>query len=255
MLNITYVITGGWNANIQDGGRFLADYRQDCFHIGDSGLNYSYSDDLDARLNDVGWNNWTSMLYVQWRKITDPYTGIKIWMNPVYHAIQRHLSIDATSFLAEPVAGIEKGAISEPIELAYKANHTERGDLLEAELNPTIVEPQGKYFLTQLTTWKRLSILKRAHAAKFVCYVRKMIPPLLKDLLQRKATSYWIGQAQTRVDYFLNRFASSPVERYKVLSSYSVTVDFDDTASELNVYITLAPLRVIERINVFITVQ
>lgn len=250
-----YVITGGWNATVQEGGRYLADYRQDCFHIGETGLNYSYSDDLDDRLNNFAYNNWTSMLYTQWRKITDPYTGVKIYMNPVYHAIQRHLSVDATYFLAEPVAGIEKGAISEPIELAYKANHTERGDLIDAELNPTIVEPQGKYFLTQLTTWKRLSILKRAHAAKFVAYVRKMVPPLVKDLLQRKGTAYWIGQAQSRVDYFLSKFASSPVERYQILSSYSVNVEFDDVASELNIYINLTPLRVIERINVYIIVQ
>jgi len=176
-------------------------------------------------------------------------------MNPVYHALERHLYCDGAYFIAEPVAGIEKGAITEPIELAYKSNHTERGDLMDAELNCVIVEPQGKYILTQFTTWKRLSVLKRLHVAKFIAYIRKVIPTLLKDILQRRATQYWIGQAQFRVANFLGKFLESNVERYSVLKSFNVAVSFDETASELNVIIDVTPIRAIERINVFIIVH
>ncbi len=251
-----YIITGGYSATVQNGGRYLADYRQDCIHLGDTGAYVtSYSDDLTARLTDVPWNNWTSMLYTQYRKIFDPFTGERIWMNPVYHALERHLYCDGAYFLAEPVAGIEKGAITEPIELAYKANHTERGDLIEVELNPVIVEPQGQYILTQFTTWKRLSILKRGHVAKFVAYIRKVIPTLLKDILQRRATQYWINQAQFRISNFLSKFLESNVERYSVLKSFNVTVNFDEVSSELNAIIDITPIRAIERINVFIIVH
>ena len=251
-----YIITGGYPATVQAGGKYLADYRQDCIHLADTGsyIN-SYTNDLTARLNDVPWNSWTSALYVQYRKIFDPFTGEKIWMNPVYHALERHLYCDGAYFLAEPVAGIEKGQIAEPIELAYKSNHTERGDLMDAELNCIIVEPQGKYILTQFTTWKRLSVLKRLHVAKFVAYIRKVIPTLLKDILQRRATQYWIGQAQFRVSNFLSKFLESSVERYSVLKSYNVAVNFDDVRSELNVVIDITPIRAIERINVFIIVH
>jgi len=48
------------------------------------------------------------LLYVQYRKVFDPFTGEKIWMNPVYHALERHLYCDGAYFIAEPVAGIEK---------------------------------------------------------------------------------------------------------------------------------------------------
>lgn len=250
-----YILTGGWPAKVQAGGRDLAAYRQDVFHIGDSGFNRSKEDDQDARLNDVGWNDWTSMLYTQYRKRFDEYTGDEFYITPVYHAIRRHLQVDASYFIAEPVAGIEKGAITEPIKLAYLANHTERGDLIDVELNPTIVEPDGKYFLQQFTTWKRLSILKRAHAAKFVCYVRKMLPPLLKGILERKATNYWINQAQFRAQHFMNQFVGGPTESFNVLEYANVSIDFDDTASELNVYIDMKPHRVIERINVYLIVH
>lgn len=251
-----YIITGGYPPEVQIGGQYLADFRQDCIHLADTGsYKTSYSADITARLDDVPWNCWTSALYTQYRKIFDPFTGEKIWMNPVYHALERHLYCDGAYFLAEPVAGIEKGAISEPIELAYKSNHTERGDLMDVELNCVIVEPQGKYILTQFTTWKRLSVLKRLHVAKFVAYIRKVIPTLLKDILQRRATQYWIGQAQFRVSNFLSKFLESSVERYSVLKSFNVAVTFDDVASELNVVIDITPIRAIERINVFIIVH
>ena len=151
----------------------LCENRGDCLCLADTGsYTTKYAADLTARLDDVPWNTWNAALYVQWRKVFDNHTGQDVWMSPIYHAIARHLACDAEYFVAEPVAGITKGAIEESMNLAYIANHTERGDLLESELNPTIVEPQGKYFLTQFTTWKALSVLKRLHVAKFVM-VRK----------------------------------------------------------------------------------
>ena len=254
--SLDYVVSGGYSSAIQNSARALADYRQDCIHLADTGAYYtSVSQDLTARQSYVPWNNWTSMLYVQYRKLFDIFTGENIWMTPVYHALERHLVIDGTYFLAEPVAGIEKGAISDAITLAYRANHTERGDLQDQQLNMIIVEPQGTYILTQLTTWKRMSVLSRGHVAKFTAYVRKVVPTLLKDILQRKATAYWIGQSQFRVTNFLGSFLESGNERYSVLKSFNVSVTFDDVRSELNVMIDMTPIRAIERINVFITLH
>jgi len=44
------------------------------------------------------------------------------------------------------------------------------------------------------------------------------------------------------------------IEALNVLSNFTVNVKFDEVGSELNVYIMLKPIRVIERINVYITV-
>ena len=62
----------------------------------------SYDKDLDARENTVPWNSFCSMLYTQYRRITDTYTGRKFWISPVYHAIQRHLYCDGVYWLSEP---------------------------------------------------------------------------------------------------------------------------------------------------------
>lgn len=247
-----YVISGGFPAIVQLAAASLCNARQDCIHLADTGANYSnYLYDESARKTIVPWNFWTSALYVQYRKITDIYTGSKFWMSPVYHAIQCHLNTDNNYFIAEPVANIEKGAINDPITLAYQPNHTVRGDLLDMELNYTITETQGIYFATQLTTWKRYSALKRLHIAKFTAYLFRNIPIILKDVIQRKATAYWLSQANTRLNNFFLQFMNGvATDRYAAINAFSVTLNFDKTRSELNVYITYTPILSIERINV-----
>ena len=251
-----YILCGGYAATIQNAARSMADGRGDCLVLADTGSNIStVAADLTAREDDVAWNTFNAMLYVQYREIFDLYTGKKFYVTPVYHAIERHLYVDSKYWIADPVANIEKGAISEPITLSYSPTQSQMGDLIDAELNPVISEPEGKYILTQFTTWKRLSVLKRGHAVKFVQYVKKKIPGLLKDLLQRKATAYWVGQASTRIDGFMNQFLESGgSDRYVAITSFSSNVVFDEDRSEINIVLELHPIRAIERIHVNILV-
>lgn len=257
-----YIVAAGFNEDVHHAAMELAMNRGDCMCITDTtttenGTVVTSSDtDITNRENSYDWNSWNAMIYTQWRRQFDAYTGEHIWFSPVFHAMERHALVDALYFVSEPVAGIEKGVIDYPITLAYRPDHTTRGDLLDKELNYTIDEPDGTYFAIQFTTWKRLSILKRAHVAKFICYINKVIPTLLKDILQRKATQYWLNQAKFRVDTFLSYFLENPsLERYSTLRSFKTIVDFDDIRSELNVSIELYPIRAIERINVNIVVQ
>jgi len=252
-----YILAGGNTAAVQASALSLADNRSDVMLLGDTGVSSTSSaSDLSLRQNSVTWNSYNAMLYVQYREIFDVFTGRNINITPVYHAIDRHLLVDARDWIAEPVAGIEKGAIQEPITLAYRANNTQLSDLIDNEMNPTIVETQGKYFIQQLTTWKRLSIMKRAHAVKFIHYIKKEIPKLLKDILQHKATPYWIGQARGRIEGFMNPFVVgySSSERLTAVTNYSVAVNFDELRSELQITLTVKPIRSIEQITVSIIV-
>jgi len=252
-----YILSGGYSAVVQSAAVQLADARSDCMVIGDTGANsQSAADDISARLNMVPWNTYNAMLYVQYRDIFDPYTGKHIYITPAYHAIERHLVIDARDWIAEPVAGIEKGAIQEPIVLSYRPQLVLMGDLIDGEMNPTIVEPQGKYILHQLTTWKRLSIMKRGHAVKFIHYIKKEIPKLLKDILQHKATPFWIGMVDRRLNGFMSPFVvgNSSSDRMAALTSFSVSSIFDEARSEIQVALIVRPIRSIEAINVSIIV-
>lgn len=253
-----YIISGGYDKDIQAAARELADLRNDALLLADTG---SYvlkpETDIEIRQNDMAWNTWNAIIYTGYREIFDPYTGRRIWMTPVYHAIERHLFVDANYWISEPVAGIEKGAIADPIKLAYKPNVKDLEDLIENELNATIIEPDGVYILTQFTTYKRLSVMKRANTVKFIHYLRKEIPTLLKDILQRKFTQYWIGLAKSRLDGFMTKFVTTGngSERYASISTYTVTIEPDEARSELNVILSIKPLRTIEAIHVNIIVN
>ena len=253
---LDYVISGGYPISTQYAAARLAAAREDCFHIADTGVNYNnYMYDIQARQQTAAWNYWTSGLYVQYRKMFDDYTGRSFWMSPVYHALEAHLRTDNNYFLAEPPCNIEKGAIGDAIQLAYQTNHTIRGDLFDKELNYTITEANGVYFAIQFTTWKRFSALKRMHVAKFVTYLRRKIPTIMRDIVQRKATQYWLSQAQYRVNnFFLKYLDGAATDRYACINSFDATVEFDSSRSELNVYVTFVPILAIERINVFLTI-
>jgi hypothetical protein len=251
-----YVYCGGYDSIILDAARQLVDFRDDCLLLADTGgIRLSADEDINARMLSVPWNTYNAALYTQYRKIFDTFTGKEFYITPVYHAIERHLYTDDKYWYAEPVAGIEKGAISEPITLAYRPNLTKLGDLTDVELNPVIVEPDGIYILTQLTTWKRLSVLKRMHVVKFIHFLKHQIPVLLKDLLQRKATQYWKSQASLRLNNFLNKYIeSSQIDRYVALESFSVDVQFNTAESEIVAIVQIKPIRAIEKITVHIIV-
>jgi len=251
-----YVYCGGYDSIILDAARQLVDLRDDCLLLADTGgIRLSADEDINARMLSVPWNTYNAALYTQYRKIFDVFTGKEFYITPVYHAIERHLYTDDRYWYAEPVAGVEKGAISEPITLAYRPNLTKLGDLTDVELNPVIVEPDGVYILTQLTTWKRLSVLKRIHVVKFIHFLKHQIPVLLKDLLQRKATQYWKSQALLRLNNFLNKYIeTSQIDRYVALESFSVDVQFNTAESEIVAIVQIKPIRAIEKITVHIIV-
>ena len=251
-----YIYCGGWDHNVNYGALELTEARGDCLLLSDTGSYCeTHEDDMTARTTLVPWNTFNAALYINYRKIFDSYTGKSFYITPVYHAIDRHLYVDEKYWISEPVAGVEKGAISESIELAYSPNETELADEIDVELNPVIVESDGVYILQQFTTWKRLSILKRQHAVKFIHYCKKRLPSILKDILNRKGSNFWQKQAASRVNAFMNQFLDKgDSDRYASITTYSANVVFDSAASELQVGLVVSPIRSVERIAVNIVV-
>jgi hypothetical protein len=251
---LDYVMSGGYSVDIQSAARELVDIRNDCLLLADTGqYSRTAQEDLTARAIDVPWNTWNAMLYTQYRQITDPYTGKQLTISPVYHAIERHLTVDAKYFMSEPVAGIEKGAIQERAVLAYKPTLADMQEMIEVELNPVITEPDGTYILTQFTAYKRMSVMKRAHAVKIVQHLQKRLPSILKDILQRKGTPYWVNVARSRVDTFMRQFTNPNTPKHS-FTNYKIDLFWDEERSEIYIGLTVHPLRAIEAIHVNIIV-
>jgi len=113
------------------------------------------------------------------------------------------------------------------------------------------MEKLGELFEENLKFQKRLSILKRAHAIKFIHYLKQSIPKLLKDIVQRKSTDYWINQAYIRVNNHMNKFIDTgSFDRYVAITWFNTQLSFDDSLSELNILLSFKIIRAIEKINV-----
>jgi hypothetical protein len=252
-----YVYCGNYGTMVNNSAKELVDIRDDCLLLTDTGsMTVSSAEDVQIRQNAMNWNTYNAGIYTQYKEIEDTFTAKRFFVSPVYHAIDRHLYTDARYWISEPVAGIEKGAILDSTNLAYMPKRSALTDNYNNELNSTIREPDGIYMITQFTTWKRESMLKRMHVVKFVHYLKKQIPTLLKDLLQKKGSAYIISQAEQRVNNFMEPFVDTGEgSNYGSISTYNSAVSFDELRSEMNIKLTIRPLRAVERINVSIIVE
>jgi hypothetical protein len=252
-----YVLSGGYSADIQKAASDLTWSRGSMLLLADTGgYRLNANEDLAARRTQCNWNNWSAALYTQYRKIFSPFEGKRIWVSPVYHAIEKHLKSDRDYWIAEPVAGVLKGIIEEPHELAYEPTHLDLERMIAEGLNPTIVDESrngGNYFIAQQTTWKRFSKLKNQHVVKFLHFVKQNIPPLLKDILFQKATPYWVNMVRKRITSFLSPYTVED-GKYAAITAFDVSVIFDETYNTIYANISMRPIGFIQNIIVPITV-
>jgi len=251
-----YVLAGGYDKSIQKAAADLAWKRGSMLALLDTGHNLNAQEDLNARHNDTPFNHWSAALYTQYRKIDDPYTGKKMWITPVYHAIEAHLKVDTEYWIGEPVMMNLKGAITESMELAYDPSNDEMKDMIRAQLNPTIndlSENGGKYFIQNITTYKRLSRLQYLYVVKPLMYVKQRIQPLLKEFLGLKGSPYNVGRVRKKVNAFLTPYIAER-GRYRLFKSFDSFVYMDDIRNQLYVTIEFKFDGLIEQIPVTIRV-
>ena len=255
---LCYILCGGWDLDVVAAAVELAELRKDCMVLADMGYTTSPSDDINTRHTSATWSSPYLMLYSQYRQIFDPYTGRYIWITPVYQALECHLRVDTSYFLAEPVAGITKGALPEPAKLTYIPNASQVGDLMDAQINPTVSDPDGTYFASQLTTYKQYSKLQEAHVAKFAQFVRREIPSLVKDLLNRRqlADDNITAIAERRISDFMSRYLNRPGNaRYAAIHEFNVNVSVDEARREMYIQLSFSPIGSIHRILVSLLVS
>lgn len=251
--NFDYVVSGGYNLDIQQEAYTLVEKRQDCMLLADTGqYTKSASEDVQIKKSRMNWNTHNAMVYTQYREIIDPFNGKPVEVSPVYNYLQKHLINDRQESISTPVAGIPNGVIYNIRRLAYRPRDHELDLMIENNLNPTIFDNGRIYVLTQNTMLDRLSILKRAHAAKVLQVIRTNVPGLVKPLLQKMPTNYWIGYGSSLVNAYL---ASLNSGSNIALESHNVNLIYDAEEFKVIVSVTLKFPRVIEQIEIDIIVE
>ena len=182
--------------------------------------------------------------------------GTYISCAPSYYALLDHLNIDEQYSITEPAANIVKGQL--PVacaKLSYIAKSADIEKLRFVQVNTIIKETDGIYFIDQLTTYKSASKLSRINVVKVIHRMRKDIPKILKDLLQRKETTNVINTAKMRVEKYMMRWMLTDNNQQDgIFSEINVTPYFIEEELKLVVSIAVKPIGTIEKIEVPITV-
>jgi hypothetical protein len=214
--------------------------------------------DLKYRLNKLHFNSYNSALYTsQVDKIHfDKDLKMKIKLPTSYYALMTHLRIDNNYSITEPVANIVKGNISTQItDLLYEPTSLEIEKLRNEQINAIIVEPDGTYFIDQLTMYKKNSKLSRINIVKVLHRIRKDLPKMMKDLLQLKSNAEVIGTAVGRTYKVLNQWLlTESNQKHGIFESVKVEAVFNERLKKLRLAVTVDPIGTIESIDIPIIV-
>ena len=213
--------------------------------------------DLTTRKENVFQSSYNSAMYSgQQNKTHRTDTNIRMYMPMSYYALAAHLRIDNQYSITEPVANMIKGVLdSTEINLTYSPTSLEIEKLRNQQINTVIVEPDGTYFIDQLTMYKKASKLSRINVVKPLHRIRKDLPKVLKDLLQTKAIGSVIETAIARTENELSRWVITP-ENSKdgIFESATVKATFNDKTYKLRLTITVNPVGTLESIDIPIIV-
>jgi hypothetical protein len=216
------------------------------------------SGDYTMRIEEVYWSSYNTAVYSgQWND--NHYmveTGIRESISPSYYAMINHLDIDERISITEPVANIVKGQL--PVagaKLSYIAKSADIEKLRGVQLNTIIKEIDGIYFIDQLTAYKSASKLSRINVVKVIHRMRKDLPKILKDLLQRKALENILLAAQVRTEKYMTRWLITDNNTIDgIFTEVQVNTLFVEEELKLIVSIAVRPVGTIEKIEVPITV-
>jgi len=246
------------DADVQAAIVNLCDYIQTAFGIHSTGIKYNYKQDLDYRKYNLGISSFCNALYSGEanRKHYDSDLGRTIVMPSNFYALLDHLYVDGALDLAEPVAGINKGTLrTGSIKLTYTPTTLQIEKLRMKQINTIIDEPDGVYFIDQLTMYKKASILSRIHAIKPIMKVKKDLRKILKDVLQSKDGRTSVNRVKTEIsEYMKDKVYNAQKNKTGWFEFYKYDVVFDENKLEIKVLLTIKPLRSVEKVSVTIGV-
>ena len=214
--------------------------------------------DYTMRIEDVYLSSFNTMMYSG--QYNDNHfmekMGTRISVAPSYYAMLNHLQTDESISITEPMANIVKGQL--PVsgaKLSYIAKSADIEKLRGVQINTIIKEIDGIYFIDQLTAYKSASKLSRGNVVKVIHRMRKDLPKILKDLLQRKALENILMSARTRTEKYMSRWLVTDNNTIDgIFTEIDVTPVFVEEELKLIVSIAVKPIGTIEKIEVPITV-
>jgi len=205
----------------------MCEDRQDAFYIMDAG---SYSDSISTVVNSLSSfdSNYVGT-YHPWVKILDTDKNKPVWVTP---SVVLPGVIAFNDAVAEPwfaPAGLNRGGLSNVIEVKSRLTHDERDTLYENRINPIATFPgQGATVFGQKTLQARPSALDRINVRRLLIALKKFIASSSRYLLFENNTA----ATRNRFLSIVNPYLES-VQQRQGLYAFRVIMDESNNTPDI----------------------
>lgn len=199
----------------------MCEDRQDCFYVMDAG---GYSDSISTVVNSLSSfdSNYVAT-YHPWVKILDTDRNKPVWVPPsvVLPGVIAFNDSVAAEWYAP--AGLNRGGLSNVIEVKTRLTHDERDTLYVGRVNPIATFPgQGATVFGQKTLQAKPSALDRINVRRLMIAVKKYIASSTRYLVFEQNTA----ATRNRFLSIVNPYLESIQQRNGL---YAFRVIMDDT--------------------------
>lgn len=190
--DINMVVTPGilhrLHSSVTTFAKDMCEDRQDCFYVMDAG---AYSDSNTTVVNALtSFDSNYVATYHPWVKILDTDKNKPVWVPPsvVLPGVIAFNDSVAAEWYAP--AGLNRGGLTDVIEVKSRLTHAERDTLYEGRVNPIATFPgQGATVFGQKTLQAKPSALDRINVRRLLIAVKKYIASSTRYLVFEQNTA------------------------------------------------------------------
>lgn len=217
----------------------------------------NFSRNIWAYLRNLysGINSSYSTTFGNWIKDYDSNTDSYCWFGPSAHVAALIASNQSNNYPWTPFFGINKGVLSNVLDLAINPNLRERELLAKIGVNPIVRFPEGNVIWNSLTLLKEDSALRENYIRLGLLWLAGSVQATLRA---------FIGEPNTILTRTRVKNSLRPILEYMKanagLTDYLLVCDERNNSAEsvdkgiLNVSIYVKPVRAIKFINVDLVV-
>ena len=212
---------------VTSAARTLAEDRQDTFYVMDSNALTDSIATVTNTINSID-SNYTSTYY-PWVKIIDTSRNLPIWVPPSVVVPGVLAFNDAVAAPWYAPAGLNRGGLTQAIDVYNRLTQAERDTLYEARVNPIATFPnQGICIWGQKTLQARPSALDRVNVRRLLITVKKFIASSTRYLVFEQNTAATRNRFLNIVNPYLDR-----VKQQQGLYAFRVVMDETNNTPDL----------------------
>lgn len=224
---VTPGIIHGLHSSITTYAKDMCEDRGDAFYVMDG---FEIGDTVATAMSTIeGLDTSYSAVYYPWVKIKDFDRNKPVWVPPsvVLPGVMAYNDRVAAEWFAP--AGLNRGGLTEVIEIKTRLTQDERDDLYEARINPIAVFPgTGVAVWGQKTLQGKPSALDRINVRRLLIAAKKFIASSTRYLVFEQNTT----QTRTRFLNIVNPYLES-IQQRQGLYAFRVVMDESNNTPDI----------------------